>query len=209
MANRDNTAKLAKDLWSVEALEMEPAEFQTRFDAIYASAEGIATYWHLGGAANDYLQHHPNSITVPPELAPRLLASRMVDGRIIGLKLLNRCSSDLNLIATWICRALQSKKKKTELYGGLCELSDLLPRLTTLANIPVDELRGILQKLRSSGDIYVRDWADRFIDWIECIEAKGYESRRSRSTSLNTESRFELTPRDARLADDGPQSPRP
>ena len=52
--HRDNTAKLAKALWTDEAVNLQPAEFQRRFDTLYSAAEGIATYWQLGGAANDY-----------------------------------------------------------------------------------------------------------------------------------------------------------
>src|SRR5262245_58113283 len=119
--SRDNTARLAKALWSPEAKELSPGEFQARFDAIFSAAEGPATLWQLGGAINDYLRAHVGSVIVPTDLAPNLVASRMVDARIVGLKLLVRCSTDLSLIGTSICTALSSKHE-SELYGGLLEL---------------------------------------------------------------------------------------
>ena len=123
MTNRDNTAKLAQALWASESIAFDPVEFQARFDAIYAASDGIATLWRLGGAANDYLHHHPGSIQVPHELAPTLLRSRLVDGRIIGLKLLVRCSSDIEIISPWVLAALESNHDGV-LYGGLLELDN-------------------------------------------------------------------------------------
>jgi hypothetical protein len=157
---RDNTAKFAKALWTFEALDLEAAEFQRRFDALYATAEGPATFWQLGGAANDYLRHHPGSIVVPSELAPALLASTMADGRIIGLKLLNRCSTDVTAIITAICRALESRHEG-EMCGGMCELENLLDRLEPSARLPVQELRLMLGKLSSWPDPYVPTIAER------------------------------------------------
>jgi hypothetical protein len=107
--NRDTTARHAKALWTFESWDLDPEEFQSRFDAIYAAAEGPATYWRLGGAANDYLRAHPRSISVPQELAPMLLSSRLVDARIIGLKLLIRLSTDTGQIVAAICRALECR----------------------------------------------------------------------------------------------------
>jgi hypothetical protein len=167
--SRDTTARLAKDLWSLEARELPPAEFQTRFDAVYAAAEGPATLWHLGGAANDYLRAHPEAIAVPAELAHALLASEIVDGRIIGLKLLNRCSSDLHAICSAICDALESKHEHT-LYGGLCELDNLLRRLSPMsstATLPVNDILPRLRRLYSSSDPYVRQSAERLQDSLK------------------------------------------
>ncbi len=164
--SRDNTARLAKELWSSESLELDPATFQARFDAIYAEAEGPATLWQLGGAANDYLRMHADAIVVPPELIATLAASQMVDGRIIGLKLLNRCSSDVRSICTSICRALASSHEG-ELYGGLCELDGLLRRASHSAALPVDDILVCLDRLNGSGDPYVRECAERFQDWLQ------------------------------------------
>lgn len=180
MPHRDNTARLAEALWSTDAKKLEPAEFQARFDAIYSVAEGIATHWQLGGAANDYLRARPNSIAVPTDLATMLLASRTVDGRIIGLKLLNRCSSDVDLILQWICRALESKHQD-EVYGGLHELSNLLDSLKPPAVVPVDELLASLLMLRSSRDAYIRDKADNFSEWLGEIS-----SHRTRESPPNS-----------------------
>jgi hypothetical protein len=158
--SRDNTARLAKALWTTEAQELDRTEFQSRFDAIYAAAEGLATFWQLGGAANDYLRAHPDSIVIPDELAPALLASKMVDARIIGLKLLTRCSSNLTTITSSICRALESRQEH-ELYGGLCELDNLLHRLEPSSRSPVQRLLPSLIRLFSSSDAYVRQTAER------------------------------------------------
>jgi hypothetical protein len=162
---RDNTAKLAKALWSFESQTLDPKEFQSRFDAIYRAAEGPATLWQLGGAANDYLRGRPGSIEVPPELAPALLASTMVDGRIIGLKLLTRCSSDFSAICASIAQALESKHEG-ELYGGLYELRNLLERVAPSVALPVDDLLARLTKLRLLGDPYVRDSSELYCNWL-------------------------------------------
>lgn len=162
----DNTAKLAKALWSIEALDLQPAEFQSRFDAIYASAEGPATLWQLGAAANDYLRRNPDTIRVPDELAPQLLKSSLVDARIVGLKLLNRRPSETAAIVSAICEALD-RDHKGEIYGGLCELDNLLRRLELSLRLAVDGLMPRLAGLRSSRDPYVRECADRFSDCLE------------------------------------------
>lgn len=163
---RDNTAKLAKVLWSAETRNLSPAEFQLRFDAIYAVAEGPATLWRLGGAANDYLRAHPESIQVPPELATALVASRLVDGRIIGLKLLIRCSSDIPLMTNSISRALESRHRQ-EMYGGLCELDNFLHRLSSSTPLPLHDFLLRLHKLESSSDPIVRSWAQRLADRLQ------------------------------------------
>lgn len=180
--SRDNTARLAKALWSIEALDLQPKEFQSRFDAIYASAEGPATLWQLGGAANDYLRHYPDTIRVPNELAWQLLDSTLVDARIVGLKLLNRCSSDTAAILSAICRALD-RNHKNEMYGGLCELDNLLRRLVPTTRLSIDDVLPRLSRLSSSPDPYVRDCASRFSDWVQqfttggTLRAAGEDSR--------------------------------
>ena len=179
MAPRDHTAKLAKALWSDEALELKPAEFQSRFDSLYATAEGLATYWQLGGAANDYLRRHPGAIAIPVELPLLLLASRLVDGRIIGLKLLNRCSSDLSLVCSQISTAL-GRKSKHELYGGLFELSNLLDRLSLLSMTHRSELLLALSPLRSHRDTYIRDCAHLFTDWLESSDRESLSRKAPR-----------------------------
>src|SRR5688572_15515314 len=145
--SRDNTARLAKELWSPAATSLTPVEFQERLDGIYAAAEDPATFWQLGGAVNDYLRSHPNSIRIPDELAPKLLGSEIVDARIVGLKLLNRSSSDTAAISSAICRALESEYEG-ELYGGLHELGNLLSRLAPSSPLPVEDLLVRLSQLR-------------------------------------------------------------
>ncbi len=163
---RDNTARLAKELWSLEATTLSPAEFQTRFDNIYQSAEGPATLWHLGGAANNYLRQRPGSINIPEELAASLLASSMVDSRIIGLKLLNRCSTDIAMICAQISRALSSDHEG-EVYGGLHELGNLSSRLSSCERHIANELSRCLIKLHESTDQYVRN---RSVQLRECLQ---------------------------------------
>jgi hypothetical protein len=163
--SRDNTARLAKALWTLEARDLSPREFQSRFDNIYSGAEGPATLWQLGGAVNDFLRVHPGTIKVPNELAPTLLSSTIVDGRIIGLKLLNRCSTDVTAISASICQALESRHK-SELYGGLCELDNLLRRLETTVQVPTQDLLPRLRKLYSSSDIYIRETAERLANML-------------------------------------------
>ncbi len=158
VANRENTARLAKALWSLEANTLSSSDFQARFDAIYSASEGIATLWHLGGAANDYLRHHPGSIVVPQELPLTLLASRLVNGRIVGLKLLTRLSGDSSLVSYWICRSLESSKR-TEVYGGLHELHNYLDRFSQIAD--AEGLLSRLSRLCSANDPVIHEQAKR------------------------------------------------
>jgi hypothetical protein len=165
---RDNTARLAKELWAIGSTEISPAEFQSRFDHIYQSAEGPATLWHLGGAVNDYLRHHPDTIRVPESLAPTLLASPMVDSRIIGLKLLNRCSTDTTRICAEIGRALRSGHEG-EVYGGLHELGNLASRLSSCDRHVVNELSVCLDKLQESTDQYVRNRSAQLREHLQLL----------------------------------------
>ena len=169
----DDTAKLARALWSEDGVNLPAAEFKARFDQIYARSEDIDTYWQLGGALNDYLGFDPHSFAVPPELATILLSSSLVDARIVGLKLLVRHSSNVDLITEWLCRALQSKRSG-ELYGGLYELGNLLDRIQSkqlTALLDVAEFVSILSELKSSRDAYVREWAQRYIDRLTNAES--------------------------------------
>lgn len=159
---RDDTAKLAKALWSIESLALPSQVLQSRFDEIYLSAQGPATLWHLGGAANDYLRANPGSIHVPEELIESLLDSQIVDGRVIGLKLVNRCSTNVELICTSICRALESTHEG-EFYGGLFELTTFLERARTGNVFSVAGIQARLSPLRLSSDVYVRERAERLM----------------------------------------------
>jgi hypothetical protein len=162
----DGTASLAKKLWDELSSTLCPDEFQARFDEIYRRAEGPATLWRLGGAANDYLRKHPDSVRVPCELAPALLASSLVDARIIGLKLLIRTSQDWGAIHAELCRALESRHVSTRL-GGLCELHNALHRCGKGLPMPKGDLVSRLEKLRQSSDEHVRETATRLTGWLD------------------------------------------
>jgi hypothetical protein len=163
--SRDNTARLAKTLWTVEARDLSPGEFQARFDALYSTAEGPATLWQLGGAANEYLRCHPDTIVVPVEIVEALLASKMVDARIIGLKLLNRLAANVSAMVAAIHPALESSHEG-ELYGGLNELLLLLDRVEPSERNLAIVLLPALSRLASSRDSYVRETAARLSDWV-------------------------------------------
>jgi hypothetical protein len=165
MNSRDSTANMARDLWSAESQQLEPAEFQARFDAIYDAAQGLATLWQLGGAANDYLRARPQSIRVPPELISQLLAGKIVDGRIVGIKLLNRRSPDVEIIRSSIERALASQHE-SEVYGGLHELGGLLDRTMPGSPLPAINLKAKLLSLQSSEDPYIRDRSTQLIEQL-------------------------------------------
>lgn len=157
---RDNTARLADELWMNGAYELTSAEFQARFDDLYARSEGPATLWRLGAAANEFLMLHPGSIQFPPELVSVLINARKMDGRVFGLKLLARYSSDLPAISAEICKALE-RRNQPEIYGGLHELSCLLERLQSTEQLPKEKLLASLRELNSSSDPYVRETATR------------------------------------------------
>lgn len=159
----------AKALWSFQARELQQPEFQAKFDEVYRHAieeTNIEALWQLGGAANDYIRSRPqNNLIVPNELAPTLLSSKLMDARIIGLKLLTRCSPNIELVADWICRALVSKHE-CEVYGGLSELGKLLESRNPFAKKEQDEICSRLRDLHSSPDPYLRDASCRLADWI-------------------------------------------
>ncbi|WP_425397538.1 hypothetical protein [Aeoliella sp.] len=158
-SNTDNTARLAKELWNA-ALQLEAADFQSRFDSIYSAAEGPATLWHLGGAASDYLRAQPNSVCIPEKLPGLLLSSPLVDGRIVGLKLSNRLCLDPNRIVEAVCKALDSTNNN-EVVGGLYELSELADRTSVPRNYGSPALLARLRKLVLSGDGYVAEASKR------------------------------------------------
>ncbi|MEQ8848510.1 hypothetical protein [Botrimarina sp.] len=162
----DSTAKHAKVLWSTESIRLRPESFQARFDELYRSAEGPATLWHLGGAASDYLRVHPGSIQVPEGLIEALLKSPIVDGRIIGRKLANRCSFDAERTLSSILDALNSGHE-SEICGGLFELWNLLERDTVAPMIHHEGLFCALANLTRAKDAYVRDSASRLFDRLK------------------------------------------
>ena len=171
MTERDATASLAKELWSTPSMTLAPQEFQARFDALYSASSGIATYWQLGGAAVDYLRRYPNSLVVPPQLAMTLLDSRLVDGQIVGLKLLARHSSDTSIIAHWICIALESDHDGV-LHGGLHELQTTIDRSLSFAPDALRELLKGLSALRPSNDLVVRVQAERLVERLKGCGAR-------------------------------------
>jgi hypothetical protein len=162
---RDTTARIAKELWRPESFDLSPGEFQSRFDAVYAIAEGPATWWYLGGAANDYLRHQPQSIVVPAELPQLLLGSAIVDGRIVGLKLLTRLSSDRDEIIVAICNALDSQNE-SEVLGGLHELGNFLERMGPTTPIPTMELLPRLRKVHLSSPEWLATRSQQLSRWL-------------------------------------------
>jgi len=164
--------------WSPKHEKLSPAEFQARFDALYAVTKHPTALWQLGGAANDFLRKNPGSISVPSELAPLLLQSKRVDGRIIVLKLFTRTSSDVVAMSAAICRALASRTSH-EQCGGLHELGVLLDRITGRVDcghsrlppsckLPKHALLERLAKIESSSSSadYNRESAKRLREWL-------------------------------------------
>ncbi len=168
MSERDKAFRAAKELWSSETLAIAPQEFQERFDDLYRRAIKITTFWQLGGAANDYLRENPDSILVPSELPAKLLECDLIDGRIIGLKLLVRCSSNSEAIGRAICAAL-NVSDQYELYGGLLELDRFLKRRIGLSPISMKDILVELHRLRASNDPYVRNYATNLAEALEEI----------------------------------------
>ena len=164
MAKYDAHFKAAQDLWAIEARNMKPEEFQAKFAAIYDATDNIDTLWQLGGAVNDYLRSNsnPSAVKVPDELAPKLLEASRVDCKIIGLKLLVRCSNDLPTICREICRAFD----RGDDWSGLCELSNVLDRMRPPTSIPVRELRLRLHGLKDSCDEDIRACSKRLDDLL-------------------------------------------
>ncbi|MEX1039882.1 MAG: hypothetical protein WDZ51_04590 [Pirellulaceae bacterium] len=123
--------ELARQLWHIpnmtELTCLPPSRFQTLFDRVYQSTDDEEALWRLGGATNDYLRANPGSFCVPAELPRRLLASQNVDARVVGLKLLNRCSASDEEVVAAITNALR-RRDDYESNGGMVELSNFLDR---------------------------------------------------------------------------------
>jgi hypothetical protein len=160
---------LARALWSSEALDLTPPEFQSRFDAIYERATDIDALWQLGGAVNDYLRRRPESVAAPPDLPLVLLASKHVPARIVGLKLLNRLNAPPSQLIPHISAALQSSAED-EIYGGLFELGELLRRSPSTTRGRWNDLKKQLQDLCGSPDPYVRSTSERYLDWLQDVD---------------------------------------
>jgi hypothetical protein len=114
----------------------------------------LETLWQLGGATNDYLRRNPGGVPVPIGLPKRLLASDDREARVIGLKLLNRCSDAST--AEIIEESLRALKRgdRYEDYGGLYELGNLIERCRAAAvRLPVD----IVDRLASAIDAFAVD----------------------------------------------------
>lgn len=151
----------AKALWSTEALALSPADFQLRLDALLRRTDGLRILWQLGGATNDYLRRHPNSITVPQDLPIQLLSSTRMDARVIGLKLLVRLAFPLPVILQWIQSALHSSRED-EVIGGLHELGNLLEQ----SDLPLSDRESVREQLKTLGnspDDIIRESALRLI----------------------------------------------
>lgn len=168
---------LWRSVWTDDSEKPSPAEFQSRFDALYNATSSPTALWQLGGAANDYLRGHPGAIKVPVELAPLLLKSRIVDGRVIGLKLLTRTSSNVAEICEAICSALD-RRSEYERCGGLHELGVLHDRIRShldcghsplprSSQLPKQEIIKRLQRIEKSSVDYNRESATRLIVWIQ------------------------------------------
>jgi hypothetical protein len=98
-----------------------------------------------------------------------LLESDHREARVIGLKLLNRCSSSASMVAPWIIRALGAKDDY-EIYGGLHELYELLRRPIRPQRSDVVGVRDALERISNSADPNLRESASRCSDWISTIE---------------------------------------
>jgi hypothetical protein len=113
--------QLAEKLWSFEALELSPQQFEGLANRVWSASPGLQALWKLGGAMNDFLRRHPGKISVPPKLPRLLLASPRCNPRIIGLKLLKHISISDEALLKEILKALQ-RRREYERCGGLCEL---------------------------------------------------------------------------------------
>jgi len=131
---REDLLELARWMWEVvHNHPWAPNEFDASFDRVYSHTDDLETLWQLGGATNDYLRCNPGGLSVPISLPKRLLASENREARVIGLKLLNRCSDiSTSEITEEILRALQ-RGDGYEDYGGFCELGNLIERYEAAA----------------------------------------------------------------------------
>ncbi len=159
--------ELAERLWSAEALALSPEEFQALFDRVYRNSDDIRRLWRLGGAANDYLRHHPHAIPVPPELAWTLLRSDHREARVIGLKLLNRIDVSDEALLGEILRAIE-RADDHESIGGLFELGNYLDRAgsRSLSHVAhtIGKLRKAIQAITIDADENTRRWSSHLLN---------------------------------------------
>src|SRR5262245_52512 len=102
----ESPLELARALWSSDSRSLPPELFQALFDRVYGSTSELEALWQLGGASNDYLRFHPESIDVPSKLPWTLAHSADREARVIGLKLLGRCYEQADEIVEEIVQAL-------------------------------------------------------------------------------------------------------
>lgn len=115
----------AATLWGLLGFTLSPQTFQTLFLRVFESTGDAAVLHQLGGAANDYLRHHPDGFRVPEDLSSRLLQSENVDHRIIGLKLLKHTHLPFDVLVGLFTEALRGGCA-CEQCGALHEVEEIL-----------------------------------------------------------------------------------
>jgi len=118
-------------------LALTPERFQELFDRVYTGTRSIKSLWQVGGIAANYQRFHNVEIRVPIELARTLLqASRSLDARIVGLKLLARSGvpKESEIVAA-LLHALE-RHNEHESIGGIHELTMFLDRRYPNGGLP-------------------------------------------------------------------------
>jgi hypothetical protein len=167
----ESVQELAERLWSFEALELPPQRFVDLADRVWKGSPGPQALWKLGGAMNDFLRRHPDTITVPAKLPWLLLVSPRCDPRIVGLKLLKHIRISDERLLKEVLKALQ-RRREYERCGGIHELHLFIDQLAqrrvrkrTPAVIAV--MRRLSELARRSRYAEERECAGRMLGHLE------------------------------------------
>lgn len=107
--------RLARELWSPEGMALTPRRFVQSMRRINHLGMSWRAKWLVGGALADYLCLHPATVDVPTELVGCLCASRHVDSRVIGIKLLFRSVGDVSSHIGRIRRAFNDESPEVRI----------------------------------------------------------------------------------------------
>ena len=88
-----------------------------------------------------------------------------MDARVVGLKLLNRCSKAPSLIVAWIIRA-SALKPVTKFMAGSTSFMICCTASCHSAATELVGLRSALDRLSDSADPNICESASRYCDWL-------------------------------------------
>jgi hypothetical protein len=154
---------------------LAPEVFANHFFRAIDSSSDFLTYKHLGGAAKDYLRHHPEAFDIPNKLVDILLGAPDADARWIGLRLLGQLAPADSRVPAAILAALESFHSAERLTGMnvfrvLLERQNLGARL--ISQSFANEVLAKVEELKKDQDLAVRDTAKSLASFVVDIASR-------------------------------------